>query len=241
MSAVTSLPTETLDHIASALESLSDLQNFAVAAQLQAIVSPRHTQFRIVRAPLISPIWQKFIQNKSLAQNVRILEIQAAEAPWNQENVDSPVIPAIFKDGDERQPLEDHKAERLDGGSDDGSDDEGSDDDSGSSDESDNADAEYRAKNLADLGAERILISALKNMTGLTSFQWSRTPPLVDPKAEPDVWTTLVKSCPNLREVNVVDSEKPHEYSSDDDDDNVEYQRPSRNPAVSAPRFSTVY
>lgn len=221
MSTVTSLPAETLDQIAAALERSTDLQNFAVTPHLRSVVSPRHTQFRIVRAPLLSPIWARFVENRSLAENVRTLEVQAAEIEWNREDVDAPITPVVFKSSDEQQSAQEQKGECPDDGSD---------------DESDTAiKSRFTAKNLTDLAAERIFVSALKNMTGLTSFQWSRTPPLIDPKVEDDVWTILLKRCPDVREIKVLDGEKPHEFSwYDDMDDDPAYQRPSRNPIVSA-------
>jgi hypothetical protein len=213
---ITDLPVETLDRIAGEIESPTDLHNVADTSRLlRSIVSPRHTQLRVIRSPIRSSIWEKFIEDRSLAQNVHTLEIQNAEVEWNRENVDPPVTPAIFGDLSE-QVFHD------------GGEDKDEDKRSVSS-----VKAKGKAKNETDLRAERLLVSALRNMTGLRTFRWSRTPPLINPKDEDDVWTVLVKHCPDLRHVNVVDLEKPHEPSIDDNgDDDDAYQRPTRNPTV---------
>lgn len=73
---VTDLPVETLDHIAAALDSPINLANLgAVCTQLRLLVEPYHTQFCAIRAPLTSPLWEKLATNRSLAQNIRILEV----------------------------------------------------------------------------------------------------------------------------------------------------------------------
>ncbi|KAF8966504.1 hypothetical protein BDZ97DRAFT_1917604 [Flammula alnicola] len=207
------LPPETLDHIAGALESPVDVRSLAgVCTLLRSLVSPHHTQFRIIRAPLLSPVWTKFADNHSLAQNVRTLEVQSAEIKWNYEGVEEPVIPAIFRNLEAPSlPVAHPEADEAD------------DDDVGA------LRARDAAKNAADLAAERILVSALKGMAGLTSFQWSRTPPLINPNAEADVWMVLAKYCPLLRSIDVVDREKPYEPLLEDTDDSA-YQRPTRNP-----------
>ncbi|KAF8801834.1 hypothetical protein BYT27DRAFT_7009709, partial [Phlegmacium glaucopus] len=98
---ITDLPVETLEHIVAALDLPADLRNLAaVCTQLRSIVEPYHTQFRVIRAPIISSLWKKFAENQLLAQNVRILEVQSAEAHGHHEGakVDDQVIPAIFGD-----------------------------------------------------------------------------------------------------------------------------------------------
>jgi hypothetical protein len=144
---------------------------------------------------------------------VRVLEIQSAEIKRNCNSVDPPVIPAIFDEPITPQAVNEVKTNHT-----------------VDDDESENL--ARLVENAFDLQAERILVSALRNMTGLVSFkfQWSRTPPLVDHILEDDVWTTLIKYCPNLREVNVSDGERPEEDMEADDD---AYHRPTRNPAVS--------
>jgi len=46
--------------------------------------------------------------------------------------------------------------------------------------------AHYLAKNATDLDAERVLVAALKGRSGLTSFRWPRTLPLIDTDQEDD-------------------------------------------------------
>lgn len=67
------------------------------------ICSSSHTtpSFRVIRAPLLSPVWKKLAANRSLAQNVRVLEVQSAELHDDDDlrsTVDAPVIPTIFAD-----------------------------------------------------------------------------------------------------------------------------------------------
>ncbi|KAF8801833.1 hypothetical protein BYT27DRAFT_7197718 [Phlegmacium glaucopus] len=80
-----------------------------------------------------------------------------------------------------------------------------------------------------DLDAERILVSALKGMSNLTSFRWTRTPPLINRNQEDDIWITFAKYCPSLNVIDVIDRERPFEPMLDDTDDPA-YQRPSHNP-----------
>ena len=57
--------------------------------------------------------------------------------------------------------------------------------------------------------AEKSLITALRNISGLQSFTWNREPPLLDSRFDVDVsddiWTTL-RSCTSLRKSNVVNT-----------------------------------
>jgi hypothetical protein len=210
---ITDLPVETLDHIAAAFDSPTDLANLgAVCTQLRLLVEPYHTQFRVIRAPLISPLWEKLATNRSLAQNVRILEVQSAEIHGDREGatIDEPVIPIMFTD------LEVPLAPEVDNGDE---------DDVGT------LRAHYLAKNATDLDAERVLVAALRGMSGLTSFRWSRTPPLVNADQEDDIWITIAKCCPSLNTIDVIDREKPYEPVLEETDDPA-YQRPTRNPNV---------
>ncbi len=95
------------------------------------------------------------------------------------------------------------------------------------------------AKNAADLEAERDLVSALRGMSGLVSFRWVRTPPLINSDEEEDVWVALAKYCPALDSVDVRDREKPFDPSLEEDDlDDPAYQRPTCNPNVSQFRYT---
>lgn len=207
---ITNLPAETIDHIAAALDSPTDLRNLAaVCTQLRSLLEPHHTQFRVIRAPLLSPIWKKLAENRLFAQNVRVLEIQCAEVIKGDDRLDESVIPAIFHELEVPSVLV--------------PDDDDADDD---------AIRSYDvAKNAKDLNAERILVSALKGMSGLTSFQWTRTPPLINHDQEDDIWITLVKYCTSLNVIDVMDCAKPSRYALQQQDDPA-YQRPVRNPNV---------
>ncbi len=68
-------------------------------------------------------------------------------------------------------------------------------------------------------------------MSGLMSFQWVRTPPLISPDKEEDVWMALVKYCPTLESIDVLEREKHFDPLSREGDDSV-YQRPICNPNV---------
>ena len=220
---ITDLPEEVLDRAVAALDSPIDLRNLAaVCSRFHSLVEPYHIQFRVIRTPLISPLWQKFVRSRFLAQNVRILEIQVAEVDDYSEiyGLDPPVVPAIFSD----LGLPSESGPEVD------------------SDEEDPVGAikAYQAaKNEKDLEAERMLVSALKGMSGLTSFLWQRTPPLINPTQEDDIWITLAKYCPSLNSVDVYDREKPYEPVLEERDDPA-YQRPTRNPNV-CPVNSTVF
>ena len=207
------LPEEILDRAVASLDEPYDLRNFAAVCswQFHSLVEPYHTQFRVIRAPLISPLWQKLAGRQLLAQNVRILEVQPDEVGF-----DAPVVPAIFSDLEVPSVPEMPDVD---------------------SDEEDAAVKAYdRAKNAMDLEAERVLVSALKGMSGLTSFEWKRTPPLINPTQEDDIWITLAKYCPSLNSIDVFDRYKSSDAAEDDD---PAYQRPTLNPNV-CPFNSTV-
>lgn len=216
---ITDLPEEILDRAVASLDSPNDLRNLAaVCSQFHSLVEPYHTQFRIIRAPLISPLWQKLAGSQLLAQNVRILEVQPGEVDEYSAlyGLDAPVVPAIFSDLEVPSVPEMPDAD---------------------SDQEDTAavKAYDKAKNAMDLEAERVLVSALKGMSGLTSFQWKRTPPLINPTQEDDIWITLAKYCPSLNSIDVID---PYKSSYAEEDDPA-YQRPTLNPNV-CPFNSTV-
>ena len=216
---LTDFPAEILDHIASALDLPMDLRNLGyTCSQLHRLVHPYHTQFRIIRTPIISPIWRKLAKDHSLAKNIRILEIQSAE-PYGHSTdatLDEVVIPEMYTDWEVPQV---YLTDMVDL------------DDVDEDDIDKIARIRDAAKNAADLEAERDLVSALKGMSGLMSFQWVRTPPLINPDEEEDVWMTLVKYCPTLESIDVLDRDKHFDPSSGEEDDSV-YQRPTCNPNV---------
>ncbi|KAF8812095.1 hypothetical protein BYT27DRAFT_7183093 [Phlegmacium glaucopus] len=82
-----------------------------------------------------------------------------------------------------------------------------------------------------DLDSERVLVSALKGMSNLTSFQWTRPlPPLINRNREDDIWITFAKYCPSLNVIDVIDRERPFGPMLEEIDDDPAYQRPSHNP-----------
>ncbi|KJA18087.1 hypothetical protein HYPSUDRAFT_205696 [Hypholoma sublateritium FD-334 SS-4] len=157
---ITDLPVETLDHIAAALDLPIDLVNLgSTCSQLRQLVDPYHTQFRVIRTPIISPIWQDLAENRALAKNVRLLEIQFAEVHGHSVDATlfTPVTPAMYSD---REAPRVFLADNIDPYEDE--------EDVGA------LPARNAAKNAADLDAERSLVSALKGMSGLVSFRWIR-------------------------------------------------------------------
>ncbi|KAJ3505821.1 hypothetical protein NLJ89_g7217 [Agrocybe chaxingu] len=91
------LPPETLDIITSFVDNPLDLGHLRAACKFfLALISPSHIQLRVIRAPLLSPVWQRLVEKPSLAQHVRVIEVQPEPTP--RDVVDDPVIPAIFDD-----------------------------------------------------------------------------------------------------------------------------------------------
>ncbi|KAG7097942.1 hypothetical protein E1B28_005253 [Marasmius oreades] len=74
---ITRQPTEILDAIAFQVESREDLRNLALSChRMHSIVAPRHIEYRIIRSKVSSiSLWNHLIVNRSLAKNVRRLEV----------------------------------------------------------------------------------------------------------------------------------------------------------------------
>ena len=70
-----------------------------------------------------------------------------------------------------------------------------------------------------DLDAECIPVSALKGISGLTSFKWMGTPPHTNRGQEDGIWITLAKYCPYLNTIEAVDRDKPYETFLEETDD----------------------
>jgi hypothetical protein len=70
-------PTELLDAIVSHVDSRHDLLALALSCKrLHSIVFPRHFDYRVVRAKASTlRLWNHLIVNRSLARNVRVLEV----------------------------------------------------------------------------------------------------------------------------------------------------------------------
>ena len=74
---ITCQPTEILDSIAFHIDSKRDLLSFAVSCRrMYGIVFPRHFNYRTIRCKVSSiSVWNHLIVHRSLARNVRRLEI----------------------------------------------------------------------------------------------------------------------------------------------------------------------
>ncbi|KAF8877408.1 hypothetical protein BD779DRAFT_1448574 [Infundibulicybe gibba] len=70
-------PTEVLDAIASHIDSKRDLLSLALSCQrMHGVIFPRHYEYRVVRCKVSSiSVWNHLIVQRSLARNVRRLEI----------------------------------------------------------------------------------------------------------------------------------------------------------------------
>ncbi|KAK1224019.1 hypothetical protein PQX77_013080 [Marasmius sp. AFHP31] len=74
---ITRQPTEILDSIVFHVESRDDLRNLALSChRMHSIVAPRHIEYRVIRSKVSSiSLWNHLIVNRSLAKNVRRLEV----------------------------------------------------------------------------------------------------------------------------------------------------------------------
>lgn len=145
LSTLVDQPTEILDEILSHVDSRKDLLNIGlVSKRLRDVVFPRHFDYRVIRCKLSSiSVWDHLITHRSLARNVRKLEILDERSPSasfqtghsHHANHNTVLIPRIsFRDTD----LE-------------------------------NTDDELRMH----FKQERFLADALVHMTRLKEFKWS--------------------------------------------------------------------
>lgn len=74
---LTRQPTEILDAIATCIDSRKDLISLALTCKrMHGVVCPRHTDYRVIRAKLSAVrVWNHLIVHRSLASNVRVLEV----------------------------------------------------------------------------------------------------------------------------------------------------------------------
>ena len=88
LSTLVDLPTEILDAILSHVDSRKDLLNIGlVCKRLRDVVFPRHFDYRVIRCKLSSiRVWDHLISHKSLARNVRKLEILDERSPSAPHN-----------------------------------------------------------------------------------------------------------------------------------------------------------
>lgn len=86
-------PTELLDAIVSHVDSKQDLLSLALSCKrLHAIVFPRHFEYRVIRGKVSSlRLWNHLIVNRSLARNVRVLEV-LDERATGKEVIPSDII-----------------------------------------------------------------------------------------------------------------------------------------------------
>jgi hypothetical protein len=137
-------------------------------------------QYRMIRSPLgVSGLWDHLADNPTLAREVRVLEIQRQMGGYRIARPE-PKVPEQF-----------HSAAQDVAGT-------------------GIPYSFFLSKYVPGLReAEKALIAALRNMSGLQSFTWNREPPLLDSRFDVDVsddiWTAL-RSCKSLQELNVVDT-----------------------------------
>lgn len=86
-------PTELLDAIVSHVDAKQDLLSLALSCKrLHAVVFPRHFEYRVIRGKVSSlRLWNHLIVHRSLARNVRVLEI-IDERATGQELIPSDIM-----------------------------------------------------------------------------------------------------------------------------------------------------
>ena len=91
------LPFETVDSIAFHVEGGRDLRSLALTCRTLAdVVCPRHIQFRLIRCNVIvaEQLWSNLAKDRSLARNVRTLEIGYG---WRGSRYSPPRMPSNLK------------------------------------------------------------------------------------------------------------------------------------------------
>lgn len=95
---LTRQPTEILDAIALCIDSKKDLVSLALTCRrMHGVVCPRHTDYRVIRAKAsAASVWNHLIVHRSLARNVRILEV------LDERCITAPVVPRdiVIRDTD---------------------------------------------------------------------------------------------------------------------------------------------
>lgn len=137
-------------------------------------------QYRVIRCPLgLVELWDHLAQNPSIANRVEVVEIQRQKGGFAFESLSPVVVPGEFLT----------TAQEFVGNG-----------------------RPYHTFLKEYLPgawlAEKSLIGAIKNMSGLQSFKWCREPPLIDSQLDglkDDIWTAL-RSCETLRELHVLDA-----------------------------------
>jgi hypothetical protein len=138
--------------------------------------------YRVLRAPLgLVELWAHLSRQPSLAKHVEIVEVQRQMSGFNFEQLRQMTVPPDFR-SDALSFLENDS----------------------------NLYNTFLANSVPSTReAEKMLIAAVKNMTGLKSFQWDREPPLLDTRlddgVDDDIWTAL-RSCTTLRSLQIMDA-----------------------------------
>ncbi|KAF8161735.1 hypothetical protein K438DRAFT_1619023 [Mycena galopus ATCC 62051] len=91
---ITRQPTEILDSIAFHVDAKKDLLSLALSCQrMHSIVSPRHMQYRHIRCKVSSlSVWNHLMVHRSLARNVRRLEIMDERAASTELLIPSDIL-----------------------------------------------------------------------------------------------------------------------------------------------------
>jgi hypothetical protein len=138
--------------------------------------------YRIIRAPLVfSELWDHLAQNPLLARHVQHVEIQRQMEGFNFNHLRPATVPPAFRPA--ARALAQTESSTYEG---------------------------ILKKSIPGVRqAEKTLIAAVKNMTGLKSFDWNREPPLLDSRLDDgvndDIWTAL-RSCTTLLNLRVMDA-----------------------------------
>lgn len=138
--------------------------------------------YRIIRAPLVfSELWDHLAQNPLLARHVEHVEIQRQMEGFNFNRLRPATVPPAFRPA--ARTLARTESSTYDG---------------------------ILKESLPGVRqAEKTLIAAVKNMTGLKSFDWNREPPLLDSHRDngvnDDIWTAL-RSCTTLLNLRIMDA-----------------------------------
>lgn len=191
------VPFEVLDAVISELDSRADLLALALASSyFHSMVIPRHLHYRVVRCSITEGLhlWRAFICDKTLARNVRVLEIESHDprsiggplAPMRRFPSDFPPARLPLFMLNPREPtLLNH--EKIAGPQ----------------------ELELGRDFTVLKACERVFLEALKNMTSLVRFQWGyvHPDPCIAAKCDfgkQDVWMIL-SSIPTLRDLEVAD------------------------------------
>ncbi|KDR76706.1 hypothetical protein GALMADRAFT_453238 [Galerina marginata CBS 339.88] len=197
-------PTEILDAILGHVDSKKDLLSVGLGCKrLWDVVFPRHWEYRVIRCKVSSvSVWNHLVKHKSLARNVRRLEIIDERAPSSSssptassQNLGMLVPSGILQSDTDLETTDDEYSSLL----------------------------SLHAKH------ERYFCAALARMTGLKELRWAcnHSPVSI---THPGVWNTLVRvSVGGLREMVVSDNlvfapglGAPGEESSSDSEESGE-------------------